>query len=126
MCNPAHFLLRFVAKPSSTKRGKRKIKVTPYMMGPRDFELRCSLNKWRQQQLLADFGDNNFFQPQQTLTDQIRDRIVDLAHDKKIVNVETLQQQTNWVYTKTYGTQILKIIEWHAPPPPPLPFVSTP
>jgi hypothetical protein len=125
-CNPAHFLLRFVARPPATKRGKKKIKVTPYMMGPRDFDLRCSLNEWRQQQLLADFGDDDFFGPQQILTDQIRDRIVDLAHDKKIVNVETLQQQTDWVYTETYGAQILKIIERHAPPPPPLPFVSTP
>lgn len=117
--------MRYRPPLARQKQKKRKIKTDDYQMKPCDFELRQSLNDWRRKQLEAEFGSDDFFGPQRILSDQIRDRIVDLAHCNKITSTQVLQEQTDWSHATKYSTAIFDIIQQYALPPA-SPFVSTP
>jgi hypothetical protein len=128
ICNPADFLLWFAPAPEKTKCRKIKIKTQEYSMEQRDFDLRQSLNIWRKDCLIADYGEDDFLKPQLILSDQICDHIINLAHHSQLSDIKVLQHQTEWCHASTYGTQILDIVWRHAPPPPalPSPFSTAP
>jgi hypothetical protein len=83
-----------------------------------DKKLREALRDWRNTQLQslgASTGDD-MFGAQFIMTDEILERIVDMAHFGKLTDLVTFQSQVNWRYCDRWGTQILGIVTVHFPP----------
>ncbi|KAF5381621.1 hypothetical protein D9615_005404 [Tricholomella constricta] len=99
-------------------RGKRKVKADKYTMKPHDHGLKDALDAWRTKQLATDFEGDDFFGPQMILSDDLLDRIVDLAHYCKIPDVEALLHQTSWRYASKYGPAIQELVFKYQPEPP--------
>jgi hypothetical protein len=82
-----------------------------------DKNLREALRNWRSTQLQAlgaSTGDD-MFGSQLIMTDDILDRILDLAHFGQIDDLVTLQSQVSWHYCDRWGLQILDIVKTHFP-----------
>ena len=69
----------------------------------------------------AEFPGDNFFGPQYLMSDNILNRIVDLARHNKLTDIASLFEQTDWRHASKYGTQILELVNISKPPPPPPP-----
>lgn len=65
-------------------------------MTAHDFNLRKGLNNWHTLQMECEFPGNDFFGLQYIMSDDILNRIVDLACHKKLSDVPSLLEQTNW------------------------------
>jgi hypothetical protein len=119
VCSPHSFTIMSSharTLPPKPTRSRRK-KIAKYSMEDRDHRLHDDLIRWRRdQQMKEGFGADIFFGPQRILSDQVLDRIVDLAHHSKIISIETLGEQTLWKGTLKYGKEILALIRAHAPP----------
>ncbi|KAH9032209.1 hypothetical protein EDB84DRAFT_1270764, partial [Lactarius hengduanensis] len=59
---------------------------------------------------------NNMFGSQFIMTDEVLERIVDLAHYEQIDDLATLQSQVSWRNCDRWGPDILVIVKAHAPP----------
>ncbi|KAH7918225.1 P-loop containing nucleoside triphosphate hydrolase protein [Leucogyrophana mollusca] len=101
------------------KRAKRKFKVPKYQMGEAEKVLRQKLQKWRELQMVEeDLIDDDFFGSQIIMSNEILDRIVDLAYTHKITDAVTLAEQTNWIYADNYGAKVAEIVLACIPIPP--------
>ena len=86
-------------------------------MAEADRKLREALCDWRSTQLQAlgaSTGDD-MFGSQLIMTDEILERILDLAHFGQIDTLVTLQTQVSWRYCNRWGLQILDIVKTHFP-----------
>jgi hypothetical protein len=94
-------------------------------MKAHDFKLKDGLKAWRTEQMEQEFSGDDFFGPQLLLSDEILNRIVDLAHKNKLTDIQSLHEQTDWRHSSKYGAVIIEMVKSCAPPPPPPP-VPTP
>ena len=121
-CNPEFF--PFLSPPSplpKLPRSKRKFKFEDYKMNSSDFKLRDGLDNWRTSQMETEFPGDDFFGPQYIMSDDILNRIVDLAHHGKLLDISSLLEQTDWKHAVKYGFEILELVNMiHTPPLPPL------
>ena len=119
-CNPGSFILPTPSTEAPTQsRAPNKFKVDSggYLMTEAGKCLREALRNWRSTQLQAlgaSTGDD-MFGSQLIMTDDILDRILDLAHFGQIYDLETLQNQVSWRYCNRWGPQVLDIIKTHFP-----------
>lgn len=115
VCHPVSFPVATV--PIKGSRSKRKMKVTNFTMDEYDLRLRDGLNEWREQQLEDEGrGGDDFFGPEVLMSNDVRNRIVDLAHHGKIQNVKTLEEQTGWQYALHYGLKVFELINIYSRP----------
>ncbi|KAI9429071.1 hypothetical protein H4582DRAFT_1771638, partial [Lactarius indigo] len=71
---------------------------------------------WRRNQLLSTVGDDDMFGPQLIMTDDVLERLVELAHFEQVSDLASIHAQVSWRYTDRWGAEILDIIEKHIPP----------
>ncbi|RPD52130.1 hypothetical protein L227DRAFT_515313 [Lentinus tigrinus ALCF2SS1-6] len=113
--------------PAKTQRNPTQLKIDPYTPSEAEHALRRELHQWRDATTPLVYGDFDFFGPDMLLRFKIIDRIVDLAHARKLDTVQDLEKQTKWCFSARYGADILRIVHVHFPKNlPPSPFVSTP
>ncbi|KAF9565288.1 P-loop containing nucleoside triphosphate hydrolase protein [Agrocybe pediades] len=97
--------------PTAGPRRKRKFKVKKYTMGPSDSQLAKALHEWRLEQMnRLGLGGDILFGPQLILSDDILDRLVRLGHLKRLPDVDALENQTDWRYSREYGQQVLALV----------------
>jgi hypothetical protein len=96
-------------------------------MNVHDIKLKAALKAWRTQQMEIEFSGDDFFGPQLLLSDEILNRIVGLARNNKLTDIQSLNEQTDWRHTSKYGSAIIEMVKNCAspPPPPPLPPPSS-
>ncbi|KAG1785764.1 P-loop containing nucleoside triphosphate hydrolase protein [Suillus plorans] len=93
-------------------RAPNKLKIPDYQMGPGDFALRIELQEWRRERLIEiGAGGDDFFGVQLIMADEILNRIVDLAHSRKIDGVSSIRDQASWRYCDRWGSQIFNIVQ---------------
>ncbi|KIJ10206.1 hypothetical protein PAXINDRAFT_16777 [Paxillus involutus ATCC 200175] len=117
ICNPQAFLLFFAPPPPKLKRA-RHLKLPEYKMELLHRTLKEDLMVWRQQQLVENGMDDDFFGPQLILTDKLLTRILDLSHHRKLPDISALKAQTHWVFANEYGPTILALVHKHFPQQP--------
>ncbi|KAH7919783.1 P-loop containing nucleoside triphosphate hydrolase protein, partial [Leucogyrophana mollusca] len=121
-CDTCSVLLSVYVEPAirePSKRAKRRYKVPEYQMRDAEKGLRQKLQEWRELQMVEeDLVDGDFFGSQIIMSNDILDRIVDLAHAEKIADVVSLSEQTRWIYAEKYGPTIVKIVLTSIPSPP--------
>ncbi|KAH9011524.1 hypothetical protein EDB83DRAFT_2530245 [Lactarius deliciosus] len=120
-CNPGSFIFPVpatVAPKQSRAPNKFKIDSCGYLATELDRKLKESLRDWRTRELrdLGVAAGNNMFGSQFIMTDEVLERIVDLAHHEQIDDLATLQSQVNWRNCDRWGPDILIIVKAHAPP----------
>ncbi|KAG1730876.1 P-loop containing nucleoside triphosphate hydrolase protein [Suillus lakei] len=128
MRNPQHAIQSFFQRASMTKNmrllqwmptsmlelvdsaaavSQMNILTIPYI--PNNQKIPDELQEWRRQQLIEiSAGRDDFFGMQLIIADKILNRIVDLAHFRKI--------DANWRYCDRWGSQIFEIIQKHCLP----------
>ena len=57
------------------------------------------------------FLDDTFLTPQSLMSEELVDRIVDLAHNAKIKTASDLRAQVSWSFLDTHGSKILELIQ---------------
>ena len=119
-CNPGSFILPVPASATlKQSRAPNKFKVDSggYLMTEADRKLREALCNWRRTQLqaLGASTDDDMFGSQLIMTDDILERILDLAHFGQIDNLATLQNQVTWRYWDRWGPPVLDIVKTHFP-----------
>jgi hypothetical protein len=95
-------------------------------MNVHDVKLKAVLKAWRTQQMEIEFSSDDFFGPQLLLSDEIMNRIVSLACKKKLTDIQSLNEQTDWRHASKYGSAIIEMVKSCAPPPPSPPLPSVP
>jgi hypothetical protein len=84
-----------------------------------DLSLTSALRDWRGAQLVSigiPAGDA-MYGSQIIMTDDILERLVELAHFTQLPNLASLKAQVNWRYSDLWGVQILELVKKHAPAP---------
>jgi len=107
------------------KRKPCQVKVSAYTPLATDNTLKCALLDWRDKTARARWSSNDFG-PDVLMHINIVSRIVDLAHARKLANVDKLKEQVPWSFAHEYGADIMAIISLHTPAPESSPFISTP
>lgn len=77
----------------------------------------------------AEFPGDNFFRPQYIMSDDILNQTVDLTSYKKLADIPSLFEQTDWRHARKYGPQILELVnisKLPSPLPLPLPLLPLP
>ncbi|KAI9434782.1 P-loop containing nucleoside triphosphate hydrolase protein [Lactarius indigo] len=117
ICNPGSFILP-LPKTSASKqsRAPSKFKAGRYELTSTDTRLKTALQDWRRNQLLSTVGDDDMFGPQLIMTDDVLERLVELAHFEQVSDLASIHAQVSWRYTDRWGAEILDIIEKHIPP----------
>ncbi|KAM6504003.1 hypothetical protein JOM56_000946, partial [Amanita muscaria] len=96
--------------PPRPPHSKQKFKFEDYQMTAYDFRLKKGLDNWRTLQMESEFPGNDFFGPQYIMSDDILNRIVDLARHKKLFDVPSLFEQTDWRGAGKYGPAIMQLV----------------
>lgn len=96
----------------------KKSPIEPYSRGQRDFELRDALNHWRFQKVTEEYGSAyaSDLGGSLVMPNAIMDRIVDCAHYGLIKSTDEMMWETHWIYSKSWGVEVLEILRTHAPP----------
>lgn len=92
------------------------MKVDPFEMSAQEEELRRALFRWRDEVAKTQYLEYEQYGGDILLHHLVIDRIVGLAHEKKIRTVEELRTQTGWCFAPRYGAVVLEIIHKHCPP----------
>ncbi|KAH9038084.1 hypothetical protein EDB85DRAFT_2142089 [Lactarius pseudohatsudake] len=121
-CNPGSFILPVpaTAAPKQT-RAPNRFKVdtgkSKWEMADADLRLTSALRDWRDAELVRigiPAGDD-MYGSQLIMTDDLLERLVELAHFNQLTDLASLKAQVNWRYIDMWGTQILELIKEHAP-----------
>ena len=109
-------------------RKPRQIKVSPFRMSTPEERLRHALYEWRNSMAMTKYVASERYGGDILLHHEVIDKIVGLAHEKKISTVHDLQTHTSWCFTPKYGLDIVDIIRQHCPPTTmlPSPFTNMP
>ncbi|TFK62853.1 P-loop containing nucleoside triphosphate hydrolase protein [Pluteus cervinus] len=117
--NGSQYEVDMMTRPPKPRK-KRKIKIASYTMDDTDVKLRTCLQNWRKEQMVKEgLGDDQFFGVHLILSNGILDRIVDLVHHSKLLDVKTLSEQTDWRHATFYGPAILELCAPFSRAPPP-------
>ncbi|KAJ7589755.1 hypothetical protein C8J56DRAFT_1163596, partial [Mycena floridula] len=82
-----------------------------------DKALRAALITFRASLVDEILGVGSFLPPQTLMPTELLERIVDLAHYKKITTVTELQNQTDWGFSISHGSQVVALIhQFHSLP----------
>ena len=76
-----------------------------------------ALREWRDAQLKSlgvPTGDD-MYGSQLILTDDILERLVELAHFNQLTDLASIRAQVNWRYSDLWGAQILRLVKKHVP-----------
>ncbi|KAH9942663.1 P-loop containing nucleoside triphosphate hydrolase protein [Amylocystis lapponica] len=123
LCSPQSFADFTRSAPIATIRQPGKSHLKAYDTTPSDVKLTDALLKWRLEQAPLKFNtpSRRDFGPDLLLPNEILTRIVDCAHYKKIINVESLKRETQWRldWADEFGSSIMSLIASVLPPPPP-------
>lgn len=97
---------------------KFKVDSGGYLVTEADRKLKEALQDWRSAQLqnMGVMNGNDMFGVQFIMTDDVLDRIVDLAHFDQIDSLTAIQGQVNWRYCDRWGPDILDIVNSYARP----------
>ncbi|KAJ3572752.1 hypothetical protein NP233_g2867 [Leucocoprinus birnbaumii] len=73
--------------------------------------LKRKLREWRVRQMKErDFEGEEFFGPQQVMSECIPRRIIELAHASKLTDTAVLVEKVQWCDTPKFADEILEII----------------
>ena len=117
-CNPGSFILPLptASAPKQTW-APNKFKASQYELTNADLGLTSALREWRDAQLKSlgvPTGDD-MYGSQLILTDDILERLVELAHFNQLTDLASIRAQVNWRYSDLWGTQILRLVKKHVP-----------
>lgn len=81
-------------------------------------KLKEALDRWRADELAREgFARDDFYGLQLIMSNEILQRIIDLAYSGKLTTVATLVEQTDWCEAPRFGEAILKVIRDTGPAP---------
>jgi len=69
---------------------------------------------------------HSFVAPQALMSTTLLDRIVALAHDRKLPMIDTLRDQISWAFMDSHGPYVMVLVNTHIPPPLPSLFTTAP
>lgn len=95
-------------------------------MGAQEQGLRGALVDMRTQLAKEYLPKGCMLAPQALLATAVLERIVNLAHDRKISTLEALRQQITWRFMDSHGTNILSLVNQYFPPIATSPFTTEP
>ena len=118
-CNPGSFILPVPATTAPRQsRAPNQFKLNKSCkMSEADKSLTFALREWRVAQLVRigiPAGDD-MYGSQLIMTDDILECIVGLVHHNQLADLASIKAQVNWRYNDLWGTQILEIVNQHAP-----------
>jgi len=92
--------------------------IKAYAKNSIDLELQKELESWRKAEYAALGFTGTLVGPQMLMSDEILDRLVDLAHVGALRAPEQLAHEIDWVFSGKYATTLVELIHRLAPPPP--------
>lgn len=95
-------------------------------MGDNENRLREALIGLRSQLAEEMLSQGSFLAPQIVLSKTLLNRIVDLAHHRKITNMISLRDQISWAFLDSHGSKVVDLVHRFFPPPSSSPFTNTP
>jgi hypothetical protein len=95
-------------------------------MGDNENRLRNALIELRTKLADETLSQGSFLAPQILLSTKLLDRIVDLAHHHKVLNVNSLRDQISWAFLDSHGSKIVDLVHKFFPLPSSSPFTTAP
>lgn len=86
-------------------------------MSSREQDLHSALLEMCRALASETFPQGGFLGPQAIMSTALLNRIVSLAHYRKITSLETLREQVSWAFLDSHGPKILGLIQQSCPPP---------
>jgi hypothetical protein len=121
LCEPNAFVFNNIPEEASLPltRAPNRVHIKPYNPMDADIGLREELRTWRMEVAKSLFPSSAvrtcgpaLFMPNSTF-----ERILGLAHDRKLTSIKALMQQLRWSsdYIKLHGQKLLDIVNKHRP-----------
>ncbi|KAF7966472.1 hypothetical protein HWV62_38172 [Athelia sp. TMB] len=122
-CHPEHFDSLFISQPpEKIARAPNRSCIKAYEATNMEKDLKSELRVWREEQAVVVLGRMTVRKWGAILfmSDEIIQRIVDCAHDKKITTADHIAKETRWRrdYVDKCADSILALINKHVPPSP--------
>jgi hypothetical protein len=95
-------------------------------MSDNELHLQSALVEFRNKLAAERLGSASFLSPQALLSKTLLNRIVALAHDRKILTLDSLRDQISWGFIDSHGPQIIELVNKHCPSISSSPFTTTP
>lgn len=102
-----------------------KCNPKPYTASDEEMHLRSGLVELRDQLAVETLSRGSFIAPQALLSKKLLDRIVDLAHNRKVSTLDSLRDQISWAFLESHGQKVVDLIRKFCPPSPSL-FTTVP
>ncbi|KAJ3768641.1 P-loop containing nucleoside triphosphate hydrolase protein [Lentinula raphanica] len=121
LCEPAYW--PFSTNEDFGVKQTRMANPKAYDRGEKEKKLREILEKERYRWFMENYGQYALFGPTALWPDSVLDRIVDWAHENKLVHMDDFRKRMSWAFVDELGPRILELIKenYHYAPPIPKP-----
>lgn len=96
-------------------RKPRKIKVDKFAMSSQEQELRNALFKWREETAKATYAQYERYGGDILMHHSLIERVVELAHVRRLDTTDDLLNQTGWCFSSQYGAAVLELVHKYCP-----------
>ncbi|KAJ3775008.1 P-loop containing nucleoside triphosphate hydrolase protein [Lentinula raphanica] len=99
----------------------RMLNPKTYDRGPKERKLRAVLDQERDRWFMETYGQYTLLAPSALWPDSVLDRIVNWAHENKLLNMDDFRKRMSWAFTEELGQRILQLIKENYKYEPPAP-----
>ena len=127
LCHPEHFTAHLNVSPyKKPPRRVNKCKTQLFAMSADEQNLRVALIQMRHELAAEHLSKHSFIAPQALMSTALLDRIVALAHERKLPTIDSLRDQIPWAFLDSHGPRVMELVNTHIPAPLPSLFTTVP
>ncbi|KAJ3730830.1 P-loop containing nucleoside triphosphate hydrolase protein [Lentinula raphanica] len=119
LCEPDYW--PFSTEETFSAKQSRMLNPKTYEHGPKETKLWAVLDQERDRWFVETYGQYTLLAPSALWPDSVLDRIVDWAHENKLLNMDDFRKRMSWAFTEKLGQRILQLIKDNYKYEPPAP-----
>ncbi|KAJ3721038.1 P-loop containing nucleoside triphosphate hydrolase protein [Lentinula raphanica] len=111
LCEPEYWPFSISTNETFSVKQTRMSNPKAYERGEKEKKLREVLDQERNHWFMKNYGPYVLFTPNALWPDLVLDRIVDWAHENKLLTMDDFRKRVAWAFTEELGQRILQLIK---------------